>query len=140
MENKIRNYETVIIMSASLEDEVLHSIQKKYEDFFKNNQIEVTEIEEWGRKRMTYPIQKVRTGYYLIIRFKADGNFVRKFERALEIDEQILRYLTVRLDKKALEFSEAQKSKPVAELAVEEIDDFEVVDLNLGEKDLSNNN
>lgn len=140
MKNEIRNYETVVIMSASLEDEILHSIQKKYEDFFTHNQIEITEIEQWGRKRMTYPIQKVRTGYYLIFRFKADGNFVKKFERSLEIDEQILRYLTVKLDKKALEYIEAQKSKPVAESVVEEIDDFEVLDLNLDKKEISNNN
>ncbi|MCX8056124.1 MAG: 30S ribosomal protein S6 [Ignavibacteria bacterium] len=133
-------YETVIIVSASLEDEDIEKILKRYEEFFKNNNVEILEIEKWGRKRMAYHIKKIRTGYYFLIRFKSEGNFIKKFERALQIDEQILRYLTVKLDKKALAYAEAQKGKPVASL--EEEYDFEDVNLNqnLDEQDTSNNN
>jgi small subunit ribosomal protein S6 len=136
---KLNTYETVIIVSASLEDEDIDKILKRYEEFFKNNNVEILEIEKWGRKRMAYHIKKIRTGYYFLIRFKSEGSFVKKFERTLQIDEQILRYLTVRLDKKALAYAEAQKGKPVTSL--EEEFDFEDVNLNqnLDEQDNSNN-
>lgn len=137
---KLSTYETVVIVSASLEDEDVEKILKRYEEFFKNNNIEILEIEKWGRKRMAYHIKKIRTGYYFLIRFKSDGSFIKRFERALQIDEQILRYMTIRLDKKALAHAEAQKGKPVTTL--EEEFDFEDVNLNqnLDEQDTSNNN
>ncbi|MBU2446762.1 MAG: 30S ribosomal protein S6 [Bacteroidetes bacterium] len=139
MENKIRAYETVVIISASYEDEVLNAIQKKYEEFLKTNNVENVIVEKWGRKRMAYQIQKVRTGYYLILRYNADVNFVRKFERALEIDEQILRYLSVRLDKSALEYIET--ARIAAEPTIDEdIEEFVDIALNIDDKEISNNN
>lgn len=139
MENKIRTYETVVIISASHEDEVLDAIQKKYEEFLKINNVENVVVEKWGRKRMAYQIQKVRTGYYLIFRYDADVNFVRKFERALEIDEQILRYLSVRLDKTALEYIET--ARIAAEPTIDEdIEEFVDIALNIDDKEISNNN
>lgn len=139
MENKIRAYETVVIISASYEDEVLDAIQKKYEEFLKTNNVENVIVEKWGRKRMAYQIQKVRTGYYLILRYDADVNFVRKFERALEIDEQILRYLSVRLDKSALEYIETARiaAEPTLD---EDIEEFVDIALNIDDKEISNNN
>lgn len=139
MENKIRTYETVVIISASYEDEVLNAIQKKYEEFLKTNNGENVIVEKWGRKRMAYQIQKVRTGYYLILRYNADVNFVRKFERALEIDEQILRYLSVRLDKSALEYIETARiaAEPILD---EDLEEFVDIALNIDDKEISNNN
>lgn len=137
---KVNLYETVIIVSASLEDEDIEKILKRYEEFFKNNDVEIIEIEKWGRKRMAYHINKVRTGFYFLIKYKADGIFIKKFERQLQIDEQILRYLTVKLDRKAIAYSETQKLKPIE--PVDEEFDFEEVNLNqnLDESDTSNNN
>jgi small subunit ribosomal protein S6 len=141
---RLNTYETVIIVSASLEDEDIDKILKRYEEFFKNNNVEILEIEKWGRKRMAYHIKKVRTGYYFLIRFRSEGSFIKKLERTLQIDEQILRYLTVRLDKKALAYVEAQKGKPVTSL--EEEFDFDEVNLNQNldeqeeQEDSSNNN
>jgi small subunit ribosomal protein S6 len=139
MENKIRTYETVVIISASYEDEVLDAIQKKYEDFLKANNVEIQSVEKWGRKRMVYQIQKVRTGYYLIFRYTADVNFVRKFERTLEIDEQILRYLSVKLDKTALEYLESPKITTES-IVDEDLEDFENIALNIDDKEVANNN
>ncbi len=140
-EKKLNMYETVIIVSASLEDEDIEKILKRYEEFFKNNNVEIVEIEKWGRKRMTYHIKKIRTGYYFLIRFKSEGNFIKKLERTLQLDEQILRYLTIRLDKKALAYIESQRGKQVVPLEEEEFD-FEEVNLNqnLDVQDNSNNN
>ena len=138
---KLNTYETVIIVSASFEDEDIEKILKRYEELFKNNNVEILEIEKWGRKRMAYHIKKIRTGYYFLIRFRCEGSFIKKLERSFQIDEQILRYLTVRLDKKALAYAEAQKGKPVTSL--EEEYDFEEVNLNQNldeQEDSSNNN
>ncbi len=140
MENTLNTYETVIIVSASLEDEDVEKILKRYEDFLKNNNAEILEIEKWGRKRMAYHIKKIRTGYYFLIRFRCEGSLIKKLERALQLDEQILRYLTVRLDKKALAYAETQKGKPVPSLE----EDYDIEDLNLnqnlGEQDNEQDN
>lgn len=112
MDKSTKSYELVMIMSASLEDEVIDNLQKKYEEYFRNNNIEVFDIERLGRKRMAYPIKKIRTGYYLIFRFRSHGDFIQKLERNLELDDQVLRYLTVRMDKRAMRYWEMSKAKP----------------------------
>lgn len=113
MDKSTKSYELVMIMSASLEDEVIDNLQKKYDEYFKNNNIVIFDVEKLGRKRMAYQIKKIRTGYYLIIRFNSLGEFVQKLERTLELDEQVLRYLTVRMDKAAMKYWELSKAKAI---------------------------
>lgn len=77
---RLNTYETVIIVSASLEDEDIEKILKRYEEFFKNNNVEILEVERWGRKRMAYHIKKIRTGYYFLIRFRSEGSFIKNLK------------------------------------------------------------
>ncbi len=112
------NYESVVITNATLDDEQINSIVKNITDLIKENGGEITEIELWGRKRLAYPINKSKSGYYTIYRFKANPAFIAKLERMYRLDENIIRYLTIVLDKKALEHYENLKKQKEEENTV----------------------
>jgi small subunit ribosomal protein S6 len=104
-----KHYESVIIFNAALEDEQIENNISRIQDTIKNNGGTIVELDRWGRKRLAYPIQKSKTGYYLILRFTAPSELISVLERSFRLDENIIRYLTVVLNKKALEGIAKQK-------------------------------
>jgi len=107
----VKNYESVIIINASLEEEQIETIISKIVENLKTNGGEIVEIDKWGRKRLAYPIQKSKSGYYLLLRYDAPAELISKFERTLRLDENIIRYITILLDKKALQYYDELKTK-----------------------------
>ena len=107
----VKNYESVIIINAALEEEQIESIISKIVENLKTSGAEVIEVDKWGRKRLAYPIQKSKSGYYLLLRYNAPTELISKFERTLRLDENIIRYITILLDKKALQYYEELKTK-----------------------------
>jgi len=99
---KTNHYESVVIINAALEDDQIDAILGRVEELIKSNGGEITEIDKWGRKRLAYPIQKSKSGYYSVYKFIAPREVVSKLERAYRLEESIIRYLTIVLDKKAL--------------------------------------
>jgi len=120
---KKTNYEGVVIINAALEDVQIEEIVKNIQEFIKDNGGEITALEKWGRKRLAYPIKKAKSGFYLIYRFVAPPDLIYKLERTFRLDENIFRYLTIKLDKKALEHlkkkeqQEAQAKQVISEEA-----------------------
>ena len=108
---KTNHYESVVIVNAALEDDQIDATCGRIEELIKSNGGEITDIDKWGRKRLAYPIQKSKSGYYAVYRFIAPREVVSKLERAFRLDESIIRYLTIVLDKKAIEYG--IKSKEV---------------------------
>lgn len=104
-------YETVFIMTPVLSDDQMKEAVKKYQDLLKNNGAEIIHEENWGLKKLAYPIQKKVSGFYYLMEFKADGKVVDTLETAYRRDERMLRFLTVKLDKFAVAYSEKRKSK-----------------------------
>ncbi|MGK9369979.1 30S ribosomal protein S6 [Melioribacter sp. Ez-97] len=100
---RIRTYESVVVLNAALEDDQIESILKRIEEIITSNGGEVLDIDKWGRKRLAYPIQKAKSGYYAIFRFKAPTELIKELERNYRLDENIIRFLTILLDKFALE-------------------------------------
>jgi len=98
-----KHYESVVIFNAALEDEQIENNISRIQDTIKNNGGKVTELDRWGRKRLAYPIQKSKTGYYLILRYTAPAELIAVLERSFRLDETVIRYLTIVLNKKALE-------------------------------------
>ena len=98
-----RHYESVVILNAALEDPQIEEIINSIHQNIKTNGGEISDIENWGRKRLAYAIDNAKSGYYLITRFIAAPTMISEFERSLKLDENVMRYLTVALDKKAME-------------------------------------
>ena len=82
----------------------------KYVSFIKDNGGEVVYEENWGLKQLAYPIQHKTTGFYYLIEFKADSQFVATLETQYHRDERIIRFLTVALDKDAVAYAEKRRA------------------------------
>ena len=124
-------YESAILINAALDDQQIEAIITRVQDLIKNNGGEIRELENWGRKRLAYPVEKSKIGYYAIFRFDAPGDIVAKLERAYTLDEQILRFVTLKLNKDALEQIEKNKSLSVTlkdEVVPETLDEKPEVD------------
>jgi small subunit ribosomal protein S6 len=103
-------YESAVLINAALDDQQIELILTRIKDFINNNGGQIREVDNWGRKRLAYPVEKSKIGYYVIYRFDAPGDIIAKLERIYSLDEQILRYLTLKLDNDALEQLEKNKS------------------------------
>ncbi|MBK8945545.1 MAG: 30S ribosomal protein S6 [Ignavibacteriae bacterium] len=113
-----RQYESVVILNATLEDPQIEEIITSIHHNIKTNGGEITDVENWGRKRLAYAINNAKSGYYLITRFVAAPSMISEFERSLKLDENVIRYLTIALDKKALEYlknAANKKEEPASE-------------------------
>lgn len=106
----INHYESVVIINAALEDPQIEEAVKAVKDYITAAGGEITDVENWGRKRLAYAINNAKSGYYLITRFTAPTSLIKEFERTLRLDENVIRYMTITLDKKALEYINKMKS------------------------------
>jgi small subunit ribosomal protein S6 len=120
MNNRV--YESAILINAALEDETIKSLIEKVKETITSNGGEILEVEDWGRKRLAYQVKKSKIGYYSIFRFNSLPDLIPKLERFYQLDESILRYLTITLSKEALEQIEIDKTyhTPAVEEAEEE--------------------
>ena len=103
-------YESAVLINAALDDEQIESVVSRITDNIVNNGGEIREIDKWGRKRLAYMVNKSKIGYYAIYRFNAPSTIVSKLERAFNLDDHVLRYLTIKLSKEAVEYLEKNKS------------------------------
>ena len=116
-----RTYESVVIINASLEDEQVEATISRMQETITTHGGEFIELDKWGRKRLAYPIKKAKSGYYVVFRFSATTDLVATLERNYRLDENVIRYLTIQLDKFALEAIVKQKEvSKIAELNAQE--------------------
>ena len=106
-------YETTFIVNASLEDAQIETLLAHTGEIILRNGGEVKAINKWGRKRLAYTIQKKNNGFYVNLEFEAPGQVVTQLERAFVLDENILRFLTIQLDKKALKARQLPPPVPI---------------------------
>jgi small subunit ribosomal protein S6 len=105
-------FESTVIINPTLEEPQIEAVISSIEEQIVKNGGTVRSIERWGRKRLSYPIAKRNNGYYALFEIEADGTLITNLERNYQYDDNIMRYLTVRLDQKALEAKEKLKLKP----------------------------
>jgi small subunit ribosomal protein S6 len=86
----------------------------KFKHVITSNGGEIIHEENWGLKKLAYPIQKKSTGFYYLIEFKAEGPLIEALELQYRRDEKILRFLTMKMDKYAVEYSEKKKARKEA--------------------------
>ncbi len=106
----LKNYETVFIATPVLSEAQIKEAVKKYRDFITENGGEIVHEENWGLKKLAYPIQKKTTGFYNLIQFKAPSEFLAKLDVQYRRDERIIRYLTFAMDKHAVEYAEKRRT------------------------------
>ena len=107
----INQYETVFIVTPVLSEPQMKETVQKFKKLLQDNGGQLVHEEDWGLKKLAYPIQKKTTGFYNLLEFKAETTFIQKFETDLKHDERIIRFLTVRLDKHAIEYNEKKRAK-----------------------------
>jgi small subunit ribosomal protein S6 len=78
---------------------------QKYREYLESNGAELIHEENWGLRKLAYPIKKKSTGFYHLIEFKADPSIISRFELEFRRDEQVLRYLTITEDKHMIDYN-----------------------------------
>ena len=128
-----RVYESAILINAALDDEAIKNLIGRIKENIITNGGEILEIEDWGRKRLAYQVKKSKIGYYAIFRFNSQPDLIPKLERYYQLDETILRYLTITLSKEALEQIEIDKS--LLPQLVEEVEQIPIISPEADEED-----
>ena len=105
----LNQYETVFICTPVLSEPQVKETVKKFKDIITNHGSEMLHEENWGMKKLAYPIQKKSTGFYQLFEFKADPAFIAKLEIDFRRDERVIRFMTVKLDKFSAEYSAKRK-------------------------------
>jgi len=107
----INQYETVFILTPVLSETQVKETVDKFKDFITKNGGEIIHEENWGLRKLAYPIQKKSTGFYHLIEFKtSDGELTNKLEIQYKRDEKIIRFLSVRMERYSIEYSEKKRS------------------------------
>ena len=99
------NYETVFILTPVLSDVQMKDAVDKFKTVVTENGAEMVHEENWGLKKLTYPILHKSTGFYQLFEFTGDPKAVAALELEFRRDERVMRFLTVKLDKWAQEYS-----------------------------------
>ena len=107
----LKQYETVFIATPVLSDTQMKEAVAKYTGFITENGGSIVYQEDWGLKKLAYPIQKKTTGFYYLIEFQAEPEFIAKFETQFKRDERIIRFQTVSMDKHAIAYAERRRAK-----------------------------
>ena len=107
----MNNYETVFIGTPVLSDAQVQEVADKFQGVITENGGQIVNREDWGLKKLAYPIQKKTTGFYFLIEFAAEGDIINKLETQYRRDERVIRFLTFKQDKFAVEYSAKRRAK-----------------------------
>ena len=92
----MNKYELTVVVNAKIEDDVRVATVEKVKEYVARYGGTVTEVEEWGKKRLAYEVQKMREGFYYFIQFEADATCPAEVERHVRIMDNVMRYLVVK--------------------------------------------
>ena len=107
----MNHYETVFIATPVLSDIQTKELFGKFQGVITENGGQIVSSGDWGLRKLAYPIQKKTTGFYYLIEFEGEGDLVEKLETQYRRDERVIRFLTFRMDKYAVEYAEKRRNK-----------------------------
>ena len=107
----LNQYETVFILTPVLSDIQMKEAVDKFKDFLAAEGAEIVNEENWGLRKLAYPIQKKTTGFYTLIEFKALPTIVAKLETQFRRDERVIRFLTFHQDKNFEAYAAKRRNK-----------------------------
>lgn len=108
-------YELMYVVNTILNDEQVKDVVGRVSAFIRENGGDVIAAEEKGSQRLAYPIEKKRNGYYVLVHFRAPAPFIARFDRALRINDDIMRHLILRYDAKMERHYQKQQSAETAD-------------------------
>jgi small subunit ribosomal protein S6 len=115
----LNQYETAFIVTPVLSEAQMKEAVEKFRGILKDNGAEVVHQEDWGLRKLAYPINNKSTGFYHLIEFKAPATVIDKLETEYRRDERIIRFLTFRMDKYSVEYAEKKRGLSKAKKAEE---------------------
>lgn len=111
----LNHYEAAFILTPVLSDAQMKEAVEKFKNLLTENGGAIVNEEEWGLRKLAYPIQGKSTGFYAILQFDVEPNVIEKLETAFRRDERVIRFLTFRLDKYAYEYAEKRMNVKLKE-------------------------
>ena len=105
----MNNYEAVFILTPVLSEPQMKEAVEKFTSLLKDQGAEIVNEENWGLRKLAYPIDKKSTGFYNLVEFKANPDTIEKLEINFRRDERVIRFLTVKQDKFAFEYAEKRR-------------------------------
>ena len=106
----LNHYEAAFVLTPVLSEPQMKEAVEKFEKLLVENGGTILNREEWGLKKLAYPIQGKTTGFYALLQFDVEPEVIAKLETAFRRDERVLRFLTTRLDKYAYEYAEKRRN------------------------------
>ena len=94
----MNKYELALVVSAKIEDDARAAVVEKAKEYITRAGGTVTEVEEWGKKKLAYEVQKMKEAFYYFIRFEAESTVPAEIESRVRIMDNVIRYLCVRQD------------------------------------------
>ena len=117
----MNHYETVFILTPVLSDAQMKEAVEKFKNVLVSGGAQILNEENWGLRKLAYPIQKKSTGFYQLFEFTTeDSNLAKTLEVQFRRDERVIRFLTVKLDKYAAEYAEKRRKKVAGGVKAEE--------------------
>lgn len=116
----LNHYETVFIATPVLSENQMKEAVQKFKKIITENKGEIVHEENWGLKKLAYPIRKKSTGFYYMIEFTGPGEIVEKLELQYRRDERIIRFITFKMEKYATEYAEKKRRQKETEKVMEE--------------------
>lgn len=113
MEKVICSYEALFVIKPDLGEEATSAVVNKFTSLIADNNGVVDSVNEWGKRRLAYPIEKLVEGYYVLVNFKSEPTLPLELNRVFGITDEILRYLVVRADE--VSAAPAVEAAPAAE-------------------------
>jgi small subunit ribosomal protein S6 len=107
-----KHYESTVIINASLDDAQIEQVVTRISETITKGGGTIIELNKWGRKRLAYAINKKTNGFYVHYEFTAPSPLIATLERGYQLDEMILRYLTIVLDSRAIAAKKAASPPP----------------------------
>jgi small subunit ribosomal protein S6 len=93
----VNKYEALYIITPELEDEAMKAVVDKFSGIVTGNGGEIEKVDEWGKRRLAYSIEYKTEGWYVLITFQGASELPKELERNFKNDENVLRYIVVRL-------------------------------------------
>ncbi|WGH25236.1 MAG: 30S ribosomal protein S6 [Candidatus Shikimatogenerans bostrichidophilus] len=106
-----RHYETIIIFTPVLSEEQINNAYIEYKLYLKQNNVNIIKKEKWGMKKLAYKIKNKNNGFFFLLEYVSIPSFIKIFNNKILQDERIIRFLTVKMNKYAIEYSLNRKNK-----------------------------